>query len=291
MLVVALMIAGLENSFVIKANWRTQYEFIVKPVVQSGGTLGTFICTERNPPSHNISEPFRDELNALEKNFNVVKWIRTDEYQGQIPREQLLYKFVTAHEKEKGPTFRFSHIIRMRPDLVWSFPLSLETLHPRRYHSRARKLMFCPSRQTEDTFLSYHGCGVGLSYRKSNPLIGSQECASRGFDGFDTCALLDDQFGVVPRVLSDLVFDPLHSLNNVSTKQEIDQIYGKNRTMEHRCHKNNVDPNHFIEGRNAKKMIFAKQIPFEINGFSFHVDTTKKRRWRIHKPSNATWIC
>ena len=292
-LVVAFMIAGLERSFVAHESYLSQHKNIIKPVLDSGGTVDTFICTEEYPPSHNTNMRYlRNRLAAVKKTFNVIQWITTDSIKGQVARERLLYPFVTTYERKMGPAFRFSHIVRMRPDLVWTAPLSLNSLHPRYYHTRARVLLHCPSRRVSDACLTVSGC----AYRGDgdNAWIGADTCAKRGFDGFDTCAIVDDQFGVVPRLLSDLVFDPLYSKNNISTTREMIKSYGRSRSMVTRCRQTYIDPAapSWPEGRFAEEFLLGRMVPFKISPFSFYVTYLKERTWGIKKPnSNKKWIC
>jgi hypothetical protein len=293
-LVVGLLIAGLERNFITKELWKNTLNHIVQPIRRDGGEVMTFICTEQTPPS----VKYKDETLEVNKSLNVVNWVFTDgtrqenfRMHGQALRERILYDYLIMTERTRN--ICFTHVIRTRPDLLWFSPLSLTHLDNRKYHSRARKLLNCPARVLHRASLSFKNCASKVPITRhfdcpdgdsdcefykngSKPILSPALCESIGFDGFQTCALLDDMFAVIPRVLSDVIYDP-NRHNNVSTKSEIAQVYGPNDTMISHCRKMGIELDSNIS-TNVKevwlmdKLVLSKRVPFEVNRFNFYLE-------------------
>jgi hypothetical protein len=212
---VALMLVGHLRGFVQYGDWKTTAKHVIEPLQKEAFKVDTFVCTAAQVDYHfktagiKGQDSLEDEVNissyipkAAHQKLNIV-FVNQEEVEFPYARRiARCFSHVKAYETESN--FQFSYIIRGRPDHIWHGDLSLRPLPVGAVSSRARALVSHPPRNLSLDAMSVPSCGGAFDVESSsgqNIIAAAQREIVAS--GVGACRILDDQFAVIPRKLSE----------------------------------------------------------------------------------------
>mmetsp|Transcript_38726 Transcript_38726/g.74370 ORF Transcript_38726/g.74370 Transcript_38726/m.74370 type:complete len:432 (+) Transcript_38726:117-1412(+) len=293
--VVILVVNGLLRKFE-SASGDSILNHVYKPLASEEDTcVSTVFCCEDEENAKKVPAQLYLSLNAA--------LFVAEHHLNPHSRMQMCYRRIMGQESTLWASKdRITHFVYTRPDTVWHGDMpQIGKLHPGKITARARFLAYFPPRDLSDDYISYNdSCqfptnwGVGGVPRvmlggivkgapEGTPL---QDVARRGMNAtgaFNRCAMLDDQFAVIPRRYGPAWFEfwtkhakdftppELRKIITVDKKLS-EEVYGKDPEGAYVKHCATYLPGNW--GENIATLRLRKLgVPWDVGPFPFRIKT------------------